>query len=325
MSSLLLLLLLQDAVPPERERPVLPAARHATLKLDNVPFPDALRRLEEAYGVRIVWEPSWRGIADPPEGGVSLECKDTPLAQALAGIKRPFYVEMGMVIFHGHESETLAASSFHGHFGLGAMKVVEFLGTDFVSDTRSCDLEVAMWWPPDLEHVHLRSATVTRAVDDRGAELAPIPSRFRSWKHTHERFVLAVALPERPAKSIGKLTGQVTLDVPGSTLKRTVPWPREPSMEVLLPEGFRVKLMDDETHGWSAAVLPTRASRAVHASITVVTESGSDGGSGPSYPQRVGLVLRLGRLTAPLRLEIEVVRAAEIQVPFEFREVRLPR
>lgn len=214
-----------------QEPATLPPVRRVTLDLEDVPFYQAMERLQEASGFKIGYQGSWLGRFGPgawrpPSHSVTLKLAAVPFVEAVGRMSQTGS-RLGVSPWEGGVNFAFDGAGEHlGYFcdGLFAFQVFQIeksLATDFAEETRACEVKLLIWWQPDLSVVDLQGFTLDEATDDLGNDLRlPQPrAEEESIREKCSRRALKLSLPPRKARTIARLRGSVEIGVPGGAVR----------------------------------------------------------------------------------------------------------
>lgn len=205
----------------EQAKLALPPVRKVTLDLEDVPFYQAMERLQEASGFSIESRGSWR-----PTHSVTLKLGAVPFVEAVGRLSRTGR-HLGISPWEGGVTFSFDGARDHlgyscdGLFAFQAFRIEESLATDFADETRACVVKLLVWWQPDLRVLQVLDLTLDEAVDDLGSDLRiPQPkSEEETIRGKAARRALRLALPPRKARAIARLRGSVEVEVPGAVAR----------------------------------------------------------------------------------------------------------
>lgn len=330
-ASLVVLLaaILQDEPP----KPTLPPVSRVTLELTDIPATQALEEFEAAAGFNVAYQPMSRSEEGMDNRPMSISMKDTPFVEAISKFCRAhgelsFRIgEGGMSVVNGADLSPVCASDL---FGFAVIRMEEYLSTDFSDVRRSLSMSLSIWGQPDLRVFKLNDVTIDEAVDDAGTDL-----RIEGVKHRLDGLHMAelsLGLPSRNAATVATLRGSVELEVPGDVL--------EVSLTDLTAESFGpIKAGDyvvsgkrsdtDDGPTWEVVVKAEEKGRAVLGltEARVVRADGKrpePGQRARSYGNEAWFWDVADGDVKALTFKI-VTSKARLRVPFEFKDVKLPR
>ena len=118
--------------------------------------------------------------------------------------------------------EVAFASS--GLFGFKITELEQTIRSDFSEEKRSCELGMDVWWQPDVLVFQVHDMKIAEMVDDLGNDLKGSAENIISLG-IHNRtpvYSVTARLPPRKARTIARLRGTVEIEVPGETIECTL-------------------------------------------------------------------------------------------------------
>lgn len=338
--ALLLTLLLQDPKPPE-PRPTLPPVRLVTLTLDRVPAKESLKKFQSASGFLVTYRASHRDDEGLDDREMSLKLDAVPFVRALplfcqAHGEIGFDVEWGAAYVGWWLGGRATAACYRDLFGFEIARIEEELSTDFSEERRSLSVQVVVWWQPDLTVFSLVGVRVEEAVDDKGNDLLVKDSK--SGRNEASKLDLSLALPPKEAVSITHLRGTIEIEVPGEVFECVIKDVDKEKFGPIKLEGYvvsgtrsdlresRVWVVKVEPAEKGGTVLGLTEARVVRGDGKV-PEGDQVAGVGTSWGsslQEAWFRDEPGGEVSELRFKI-VKSKAKLIVPFEFKDVKLPR
>ena len=315
--------------------PVLPPVRKMTLTWDGKPPAEALQEFARLSGFTLEWLGTLRSKSNIdrrlPANPLSVSLRDCPWAEAITRLPFDFAAhERGADLGVDLGSDNYGTSC-SGLFGLRITELNEVIATDFTRETRTCDLDVRVWWQPDVHVYAVGPAHVTEASDDLGTDLRVQSSsrEYSRWaREAHA--VITVGLPPKAARRIARINGSLDVLVPGDcvefALKNLIEAPvteRKDGVAVTLTRG----LPKDDIVEWSIVVQGIDGGGVEDVlELRTLNKEGKAHARPAWHRTRAGASLFCNANEDVDCIALRVVKnRARVRVPFEFKDVLLDR
>ena len=328
MRATLLLLFLLPQDPPA---PTLPELRKVTLKTKEMKPLEFVAAFARASRFPMDYSPlrmkgDWE--TDPVDP-ITVDIDPLPFAEALARADLAsgdlsFTSTSGSASFSNKWRTNRDLHSFSGLFGFRVEDVRESLRSDFSTEQREAAVTLAAWWQPDLLVFRRVEVRVTACLDDLGTDLRlDAKARFE----TDETAIVPIRLAPARATKIARLKGELVVEVPGRCEEVVVTDLEKATTTLRAANCDLTVRRENKEHGplWTITVKGDGVIGLADARV-----DRDDGGApqGCGWPE-----VKDGRLTiandfvSPAKaVRFKIVRSkARLAVPFEFKDIPLPR
>jgi hypothetical protein len=264
---------------------------------------------------------------------MTLDIKDVPFVESLSKFCRSHgelsfsFDAEGAFVTNGANTSPVCASEL---FGFAVTRIEENVSTDFSDVHRRLWFDLSVWWQSDLAVFRLVEVTIDEAVDDTGVDLRIV--NMQRGINDLDKAELALALPSREARSLATLRGSIDVEVPGDVVEATVTDVEAESFGPLHVDEYRVTGTRHETDNgpmWAVVVEAAERERGVigvtEPRVILADGNGPGPGQWATFDGAKAWFHDVpGGDVKALTLRI-VKSKARLKVPFEFKDVKLPR